>query len=175
VPRATSARGVRGAERLKIPFSDVSRVEAKDGLLVVTFSKGRAAFALGPKKASSWAQKIAKPKGRLEKLGVKPGALARLVGSSDEDFNAEIAPFLSEGKTCEHLFLAAESKNDLARVGALAKRASGVWIVYPKGRKDVREADVLGAGRAAGLKDVKVVRFSDTHTALRFVRPKAEG
>jgi len=46
-----------------------------------------------------------------------------------------------------------------------------LWVVYPKGRKEVTEDDVLGAGRKAGLKDVKVVGFSATHTALKFVVP----
>jgi hypothetical protein len=41
--------------------------------------------------------------------------------------------------------------------------------VYPKGKKEITEGDVLGAGRKAGLKDVKVVGFSATHTALKFV------
>jgi hypothetical protein len=45
----------------------------------------------------------------------------------------------------------------------------GLWVVYPKGKKALTEADVLGAGRKAGLKDVKVVGFSATHTALKFV------
>ena len=30
----------------------------------------------------------------------------------------------------------------------------------------------MNAARDAGLVDVKVVRFSDTHTAEKFVRPK---
>jgi hypothetical protein len=30
----------------------------------------------------------------------------------------------------------------------------------------------MNAARAAGLVDVKVVRFSTTHTAEKFVRPK---
>jgi hypothetical protein len=165
----------RGGERLKIPLSDVRGVEAKDGVLVVIFSKGRVAFDLGAKKAAAWAQRIAKPRGRLEKLGLKPGAVAALVGAFDEDFRVEVAPFLAENAKRQHVFMAAESKKDLARVRPLAKGAVCVWIVYPKGRRDIREADVLEAGRAAGLKDVKVVRFSDTHTALRFVHPKAAG
>ena len=49
-----------------------------------------------------------------------------------------------------------------------------LWIVYPKGRKEITERQVLDAGRAAGLVDVKVVSFSASHTALKFVRPKAK-
>ena len=49
-----------------------------------------------------------------------------------------------------------------------------VWTVRRKGRKDLTEADVRAAGKAAGLVDVKVVRFSDTHTAEKFVIPVAD-
>ena len=48
-----------------------------------------------------------------------------------------------------------------------------MWVVYPKGRTDPSEVDVLEAGKAAGLVDVKVARFSETHTALKFVIPVA--
>jgi hypothetical protein len=48
-----------------------------------------------------------------------------------------------------------------------------IWVVAPKGRQDIREMDVLEAGRAAGLKDTKVARFSETHTAHRFTIPLA--
>ena len=46
-----------------------------------------------------------------------------------------------------------------------------MWVVAPRGSADVREADVLAAGKAAGLVDVKVVRFSPTRTAHKFVIP----
>ncbi len=52
-------------------------------------------------------------------------------------------------------------------------RDGAIWAIHPKGRKDRREVDVIEAGKAAGLVDTKVVRFSDTHTALRFVVPRA--
>ena len=44
-------------------------------------------------------------------------------------------------------------------------------MVYPKGQKHITENDILAAGRKSGLKDVKVVAFSATHTALKFVIP----
>jgi hypothetical protein len=46
-----------------------------------------------------------------------------------------------------------------------------LWIVYPKGQKQITENDVLASGRKAGLKDVKVVGFSANYTALKFVIP----
>jgi hypothetical protein len=47
-------------------------------------------------------------------------------------------------------------------------------MVYPKAKREITEGDVIGAGRKAGLKDVKVVGFSTTHTALKFVIPVAK-
>jgi hypothetical protein len=52
--------------------------------------------------------------------------------------------------------------------------AAALWIVYPKGRTEITERDVLKAGRAAALKDVKVVGFSATHSALKFVIPVSQ-
>jgi hypothetical protein len=49
-----------------------------------------------------------------------------------------------------------------------------VWLVYPKSLRSITEGDVLAAGRAQGLKDVKVVGFSATHTALKFVIPVSQ-
>jgi len=49
--------------------------------------------------------------------------------------------------------------------------AGAIWIVYPKGRTEITENDVLSTGRVVGLKDVKVCSFSATHTALKFVIP----
>ncbi len=45
------------------------------------------------------------------------------------------------------------------------------WIVYPKGVKSITEAEVMKAGKAAGLVDTKVASFSSTHTALKMVIP----
>ena len=42
-------------------------------------------------------------------------------------------------------------------------------MIRPKGVKTITEADTMAAGKAAGLVDVKVVKFSETHTAEKFV------
>ena len=79
-------------------------------------------------------------------------------------------------KESEIIFLAAEDLKSLARIESLEsylKRNGAIWVVYPKGQKHIREVDVIAAGKAAGLVDNKVCRFSETHTALRFVIPLA--
>jgi hypothetical protein len=39
------------------------------------------------------------------------------------------------------------------------KRNGAIWVVYPKGKKEITEIGVLKAGRQAGLVDTKVARF----------------
>ena len=51
------------------------------------------------------------------------------------------------------------------------RRDGAIWVIYPKGRKDIREVDVIRAGVEAGYVDNKIVRFSDSHTAMRLVIP----
>lgn len=171
----------RGDFRLKIPFSSIKSARAVDGELRVQTPEGLAVFELGAT-AAKWCDKILHPKSRLEKLGVKPGAKVCLLGSFDGEFSRELGGMVSvvaKEKTdadSELVFLGAASQKELAQVSKLAKSLKGaaaLWIVYPKGRKDITENDVLAAGRKAGLKDVKVVGFSATYTALKFVIPVA--
>ncbi len=80
-------------------------------------------------------------------------------------------------KNSDLVFFGANQRAELSRVQKLLPSlasAGALWIVYPKGKQEITELQVLEAGRAAGLVDVKVVRFSETHTALKFVRPKAK-
>jgi hypothetical protein len=54
------------------------------------------------------------------------------------------------------------------------KQNGALWVIRPKGRKEISERAVMDAGKAAGLVDVKVVSFSETHTAEKFVIPVAQ-
>jgi hypothetical protein len=171
-----------GKFRLKIPFSTVKSVKAAGGELRLETAEGLAVFLLGPA-AEKWRDKILHPKSRIEKLGVKPGARVSLLGQFDPEFLRDLGNLTrsaSKGNCSpdsEWIFFAADVKDDLARLSKISKSMKGaaaLWIVYPKGQKQITENDVLAAGRKAGLKDVKVVRFSATHTALKFLIPLAE-
>ena len=72
------------------------------------------------------------------------------------------------------IFYAANDRAALDRLRPLQasmKRDGAIWVIRPKGHPDISEADVMRAGKSAGLVDVKVVRFSETHTAEKFVIP----
>jgi hypothetical protein len=158
----------RGGERLKVPLKDLTSVAASDGVLTLQFPGGPAALELGPQ-AEKWARKILHPPTLLEKLGVKPGLAIALEGDFGPEFQAQTGQ-PAKAKV-DILFYAAAKAGDLARIPRLKSRlepGGALWIVYPKGVTAIRETEVIAAGRAAGLKDTKVARFSDTCTALRF-------
>jgi hypothetical protein len=172
-------RSEDGAMRLKFTFAEIRSAAAADGELRVEVPEGAAIFELGAN-AAKWCEKIRHPKTRLEKLGIKPNAAVSLIGNFAADFLAELraqTKNVSNGKVvadAEWIFFVADSSKDLSQVSKLAKSLKGaaaLWIVYPKGQKQIAENDVLAAGRKSGLKDVKVVGFSPTHTALKFVIP----
>jgi len=169
----------RGDFRLKIPFSAMKSVEAVKGELRVQGPEGLAVFEIG-ESAAKWREKILHPKSRIEKLGVKPGARVSVLGDFDDEFIRELAALTDNvctvaiGDDAEWIFFAAPSRKDLSAVAKHAKKMQGsvaLWVVYPKGQEEITEMDVIGAGRKSGLKDVKVVGFSPTHTALKFVIP----
>ncbi len=169
----------RGDFRLKVLFASLKSAKAVSGELRLETPDGLAVFELG-EQAAKWCDKILHPKSRLEKLGVKTGARVSLVGKFAGEFVEELR---GQTKNIEQdglkslpewVFVIAELQKDLAQIAKLAKNmpvAAGLWIIYPKGRKDPTETDVISAGRKAGLKDVKVVGFSATHTGLKFVVP----
>jgi len=187
----------RGEFRLKIPFAQMKSVKAVDGELRIAFAeRGKdrrsaparvpvlvvAVLELGDQ-AEKWAHKILHPKTRIEKLGILPGAKVSVIGEFEKAFErelAEVTKAVTLGKVtsdAEWIFLSAESPKQLRQSAQVAKALKGttaLWIVYPKGQKTITENDVIGMGRKNGLKDVKVVGFSATHTALKFVVPLAQ-
>jgi hypothetical protein len=169
----------RGDARLKIPFSAIRAVDAKDGELRLKTDEGMVVFELG-ERAEKWREKIANPKSAVEKLGVRVGQPVAVFGKLDGEFLKKLKrqkSAVAPGKIVDGvgwIFLAAEAREGLGEVKKIAAKMKGsvaLWVVDPKGQKSITEMDVIGAGRKAGLKDVKVVGFSATHTALKFVIP----
>ena len=169
----------RGDFRLKVPLAAISSAAAADGNLTVAWNGEEATFELGAR-AARWAERIRNPRTLLDKLGVRPDQRVSVVGPVDADvlrlLEAKGIRFAAAPQPGSDVILfRVESVADLARLGSLrdflAPRGA-VWVVAPKGGREPREAQVIAAGREAGLVDTKVVRWSDTHTAHRFVVPR---
>ena len=174
----------RGDFRLKIPFATILSAKVVGDELQLRTAEGVAIFELGASTAEKWREKTLHPKTRIEKLGIKPGTKVSLIGfeDQDEEFLQELqkteavmtAAENGLSKECDCILLRTDTKQQLAQVAKIARKMLGavpLWIIYPKGQQDITEGDVFVAGHKAGLTDIKVVGFSATHTALKFVIP----
>lgn len=168
----------RGRDRRVWQSEALAGVRAEGADLVLADG---ARFALGEKAAASWAEAIANPKGRLDKVGVKAGMRVGVLDVEDDLLREELAeraaPPVAPLAGLDLLFYGADSAAALARIGelvpALAERGA-LWVVSRKGKAaTVKDVEVMAAAKACGLVDNKVVGFSETHTALRFVRRRA--
>jgi hypothetical protein len=169
----------RGDVRARVPFRTLTTVApGPDGLRLV-WPDGDATVDLPEAEAARWAGRIQHPPSLLDKLGVKDGSRLVVLDVDDDAFAAELA-----GRDVETLptgpadvvIWSLDDPADVARLPSLVEwihPAGALWAVWRKGRKELNENHVRDAALAAGLVDVKVARFSATHSALKLVVPKA--
>lgn len=173
----------RGPLRLVIPLAAITWVNATEGVLQVRFGDRNASFEIGTQ-AAKWARRIEHPPSRFDKLGIKPGMVVAVLGLDDAAFVAELTGLgavvtrrvPARTKPAHAIFYGAsrrEALEKLPRLAAAIQPDGAIWVVRPKGVKTITEAETMAAGRRAGLVDVKVVSFSDAHTAEKFVIPLA--
>jgi hypothetical protein len=169
----------RGDFRVRIPLGSIAGVDAAGDRLVVRWTGDTLTLHLGAA-AARWADKIRNPPSRLDKLGVKPTSRAAVVGRLDDDFLGELTARAGDvvrgvpRARVDLLFYAANAGPDLDRLADLTARIQpdgAIWVVRPKGQAAITEGQVMAAGKAAGLVDVKVAAFSATHSAQKFVIP----
>lgn len=168
----------RGAERRVFEGEALKGVRAEAGDLVLADGSR---FALGDKAAASWADAILNPKSRLDKLGVKPGMKVAVLNVADDALAGELvargAPPVDDLSDLDLLFYAADSLADLDRLSDLIPALGdkgALWVVSRKGKAaGLKDVEVMAAARGQGLADTKVVGFSETLTALRFIRRRS--
>ena len=109
---------------------------------------------------------------------MKPGQRAAILKLDDPEFAAELAgrlPVLVDDGDLDLLFYGADCAEDLARVEGLIPRLGPAW----RGSGWSRSRGASPGSRTSmcsprsgplGLVDTKVCAFSETRTALRFVR-----
>jgi hypothetical protein len=169
----------RGPFRLAIPLADVRQATADGNTLTIRYGADAVELDIGDA-AARWAQRIISPPSRLQKLGIKQGMRVVLIGIADRTFRQEVASGGAEVAArpagADIVFLGVERASDLDRLRPLAAAIApdgAVWVVRRKGpAAAVSERDSMAAGKRAGLVDVKVVAFSETHTAEKYVIPR---
>ena len=172
----------RGDFSLRIPFKQIESFEARSGKLRIKFPEGTAIFELGSQ-AEKWALKIRYPKSVIDKLGVKAGFKVSVLGIDDDSFRRQLRERtgdISESKAAKESDLIFFAVNNLKLLGKLKtlrsalKKNGGIWAIWPKGQAYIKEDMVRAAALEQDLVDVKVVSFSDTHSALKLVIPLAK-
>lgn len=171
----------KGEDRVRLKFATLTSIEVHEGRLKLVGPEGALTLELGAR-AEVWAEKIRKPKGRLDKLGVKPTHVVSVLGIDDAGFMSELeerAATVHRGRVREGsdlVFLGVGTLRDLVGLPSIERlmaRDGGVWVVWAKGRHDLNEDHVRVAAKRSGLVDVKVVAFSPTLSALKLVIPLA--
>lgn len=169
---------LRGDRALKVSFAEIRVVGAEDGWLSLAFGEHLLELPLGAA-AGRWRKAIESPPTLLDKLGVKPGQSIAALGFADRSFLGETphATSLVAGAKHDLVLLHAPSSAGLRAVRE-ARRAvapkGGLWIVYPRGSKEIPERHVRAAALGDGWVDVKTCRFDEVRTALKFVRRVGE-
>lgn len=120
----------------------------------------------------------------FEKLGIFAQAKVALAGRHDDGFvdalNARLAKAAVATMRARYdfIFLRIDEPRDLARFARAASHlepAGAVWVFHPKGRGAApTDAEVRAAGISAGLVDNKISAYTDSHTATRYVIPRAQ-
>jgi hypothetical protein len=172
---------VSGELRLRVPFAEISRVEAADGVLRFAWRDDTVTLELGAA-APKWAHAMLHPKSRIEKLGIVPG-LRVCALNCDPEFGAELTAALGAAPSrqlrgrFDAIFAVIDGPHDLAAAGRLREHlepAGALWLLYLKGKSaPVSESAVRVTMQSTGLVELKVVGFSATHTAVKWVIPKA--
>src|SRR5689334_17633178 len=105
----------RGAARRVFDAAALAGVRAQAGELVLADGSR---FVLGEKAAASWADAILNPKTRMQKIGVKPGMRAAVLGVQDATLAGELAAagaqVVAEPRDPDLSFYGAVSDADLA-------------------------------------------------------------
>ena len=138
------------------------------------------------------------PRSLVDRLGVEPGMSVAMIGVTDASLvtvirqragtvtivepprrvspTHEVPPLPGLGAHRDLVFFQAESAETLALfprlVSALEPHGS-LWVLWPKGRRELGQSAVTAAGLSAGVVDVKAMSVSDRLSALEFVyRPR---
>ncbi len=173
----------RGGDlRLRIPFQGLKSASAAGGVLLVSWAEQTARFHLG-KDAEKWLAKIQNPKSVVDKIGIKAGMQVSILGITDEPFVRQLqdrvtpvegSPPRKDSDIIVYGFSTHDGLEQLPSLKTSLKANGALWTVYPKGPKGLPETAVRSAGLAAGLVDTKVVAFSETLTAVKWVIPVSQ-
>jgi hypothetical protein len=112
---------------------------------------------------------VVKPGSRISVIGLDPGFVDELRTRTADVTIDRLAP------DSDLIFVFVSHRDDLdealAPLESALRRNGAIWVVRPKGGPDIKEVDVIEAGKRAGFVDNKIASFSETLSAMRLVIP----
>jgi hypothetical protein len=188
----------RGARRLTVPLASITSLSNEKGWLHIVHEAGDARFDLGDAYAEKWMHAIRNPRQLIDKLDVKAASTVVVEGDVDAAFVESIrarAASLREaapnaasphaagdaGRAAvadvDLVFIAIDDPASLSRITDLRraiKSNGAIWVLHPRGRRELSHDAIMAVAKPAGLVDVKSARFNETHGALKLMVPRAE-
>lgn len=168
-----------GPMKFRFRFSEIRNPGRTGEDLTFNFHGHTVRLGIG-ERSEKWLESILHPKTLVEKLGVKPGHLVRMVNFDDAELSARIVEHKGRmaGRDardpCDLILFAVERPAELRQLSAMLRELQpdgAIWVVIPKGNKNITQANVFGAAREGGLVEVKTCGFSDTQSAYKLVIP----
>ena len=151
--------------------------EASKGLLVVQNGSEKVSFKVS--EPQKWVSKILNPPSLTKKLGVKSEQCCFISKGFDRAFKTEIraagAKIVRSIERAELLFLRIDSVEQLSSFDEVASELeSGVniWVIWPKGSKNIGQSDVMRRAKSLGLGPSKTASINDDHSSMRFAKTK---
>ena len=149
----------RGALRHRFPLTAMTELAVKDGRLSFLADGVSVSIELGDE-SEVWYQRIRNPRTRSQKLGLKPGQRVCVLGPAEPDVIPEVAAVTNATPTTrlaaglDLVLFFVEEPSDLPRLDKIESclnQGGCVWVLYPKGRSDLRHEEVVAAAKLARL------------------------
>jgi hypothetical protein len=165
---------LRGGIKAKIPRSNISGVAVSGDDLTLDAGDDQLVLELGAAEAGKWMAALLKPPpGLKDKLGLKPGDTAFVIGAIDDETLATAlqGAQAKAAKAASMLLAMLRSEDDLKTAFKIASAAPALplWCIYQKGKSaPIGDAAIRTFLRANAYIDSKTASISPTLTATRY-------
>lgn len=182
----------RGARKLAIALTSITALSVDKGWLRIEYDGELARFDLGDAYAEKWMLAIRNPKTVIDKLDVKETSHVLFEGPVDPAFVDAVrkraavtyeADALSPNErdqdvaNLDLIYYAVDDPERIRRIAELRPRiksSGAIWVLHPRGRRELSHDAIMAVAKPVGLIDVKSARFNETHGALKLMVPRAQ-
>jgi len=162
----------------RLPYSDIVEVWQYGTFIHIRFPGGEARLDMEDKRrARRFARKMEDAPSPLEVLGAKPGDALAVVGLPEAWVvrllrRRRIRAVEAPPGPLDMMVVGVSDERSLATLGSLlplVRTGGTVWVVYPRGHREISTDAVAEAGRYFDLQGELELQVSSRHSALKLV------